>query len=152
MGATSSICCYLGPVGVEPDDAATVYEPQKASTAQIHQRIGSVAAEQRKSIPPQVGGALRQAFGRNEEAVAVGDELIPSVGRDVSRVMVIIEPRDTLKPTSWHADDVAEFIRHAVRGIARGGHLWRVGLGAGNGAAIAERHLRFSVDDRGFRG
>src|ERR1700730_13963677 len=152
MGATSSIRCYLGPVSVEPDDAATVYEPQKASTAQIHQGIGSVAAEQRKSIPPQVGGALRPAFGRNDEAVAVVDELTPSVGRDVSRVMVNIEPRDTLKPTSWHADDVAEFIRHAVRGIDRGGHLWIVGVGARTGAAIDARHRGLGVDDRGFRG
>src|ERR1700732_4540808 len=107
MRATSSICCYLGPVSVEPDDAATVYEPQKTSTAQIHQRIGSVAAEQRKSIPPQVGGALRQAFGRNEEAVAVGDELIPSVGRDVSRMMVNVEPRDTLKRSAKQRRDIA---------------------------------------------
>jgi hypothetical protein len=86
MGATSSICCYLGPVSVEPDDAATVDEPQKASAAQIHQGIGSVAAEQRKSIPPQVGGALRPAFGRNDEAVAVGDDLAPSVWRDIPGV------------------------------------------------------------------
>ena len=150
MRATSSICCYLGPVSVEPDDAATVDEPQKASAAQIHQGIGSVAAEQRKSIPPQLGGALSPVLGRKDELVAVGDELIPSVGRDISRVMVNIEPRDTLKPTSWYTDDVTEFIRHAVRGIDRGGHLWIVGLGAGNG--IDDRHLGFSVDDRGCRG
>src|ERR1700722_16575293 len=105
MGATSSICGYLGPVSVEPDDAATVYEPQKASTAQIHQRIGAVAAEQRRSIPPQLRGALSPVLGRKDELVAVGDELIPSVGGDVSRMMMNIEPRDTLKPTSWHADD-----------------------------------------------
>src|ERR1700730_692073 len=152
MRATSSIRYYLGPVSVEPDDAATVYEPQKAGTAQIHQGTGSVAAEQRKSIPSQVGGALSPVLGRTDELVAVGDELIPSVGRDVSRVMVNIEPRDTLKPTSWHADDVAEFIRHAVCGLDRGGHLWMVGLGAGNGAAIDGRHLGFSGDDRGCRG
>src|ERR1700722_19134622 len=101
MGATSSICGYLGPVSVEPDDAATVYEPQKASTAQIHQGIGAVAAEQRKSIPSQVGGALSPVLRRKDELVAVGDELIPSAGRDISRVMVNIEPRHALKPTSW---------------------------------------------------
>src|ERR1700719_3711655 len=147
MGATSSICGYLGPVSVKPDDAATVYEPQKASTAQIHQGSGAVAAEQRKSIPPQVGGALRPAFARNEEAVAVVDELTPSVWRDIPRVSMTLQARHALKPISWHTDDVAELGRHAVRGIDRGGHLWRVGVGAGN--AIGDRHLGFSVDDRG---
>src|SRR3984957_10970436 len=117
MRATSSIRYYLGPVSVEPDDAATVYEPQKASAAQIHQGIGSVAAEQRKSIPPQVGGALRPAFGRNDEAVAVGDELTPSVWRDIPRVSMTLQARHALKPTSWHAGDVAEFGRHAVTGL-----------------------------------
>src|SRR3984893_10095316 len=145
MRATSSIGCYLGPVSVEPDEAATVYEPQKASTAQIHQGTGSVAAEQRQSIPSQVGGALRPAFGRNDEAVAVGDDLAPSVWRDIPGVSMTLQARHPLKPTSWYTDDVAELGRQAVCGLDRGGHLWIVGLGAGYGAALDDRHLGVGV-------
>lgn len=55
----------LRPVPVKPDDATTADQPQKAGALGMHQGAGSVAAEQRKCFPSQVGAAPSPAFGRS---------------------------------------------------------------------------------------
>jgi hypothetical protein len=44
--------------------------------------------------------------------VAVDDEQTPSVGRNISWMMPIVEARNTLEPRARHADDVAKFGWH----------------------------------------
>ena len=67
----------------------------------MHQGIGSVAAEERECIPSEVSGALSPALGRNNKSVAVVDEPTPSVRRDISWMMLIVETRTTLEPDEF---------------------------------------------------
>ena len=60
---------------MKPDDAATANDQQKAGAIEMHQGIGSVAAEERECIPSELSGALSPALGRNNKSVAVVDEL-----------------------------------------------------------------------------
>jgi hypothetical protein len=70
--------------------------------------------------------------------VAVHDELTPSVGQNISWMMLIVEARHTLEPRVRHADDVAKFGWHLY--IVDEGGPW---CGAGDPVAIGGPPLGF---------
>jgi hypothetical protein len=102
---------------MQPNDMTAANDPQKAGVVEMDHWIRSAAAEQRSRIPSLLGGALSPAFVRYDKAVAVDDELLPSVGRDVSWGMLIAEASNTLEPGVRHADVVAKFRQQACLGI-----------------------------------